>query len=66
MRFANAGADWQLVVEDDGIGYPASRDGPKGSGLGALIVDAMARTVRGKILLDRSHNGTRFVLNFAT
>ena len=52
----------QLIVEDDGVGYP---DGvqPRGSGLGAVIVNAMARTVRATVELDRSHRGTRFVLS---
>lgn len=58
-----AGAEVQLVVEDDGIGYP---DGaaPRGSGLGAMIVKAMAHTARATVALDRAHQGTRFVLNF--
>ena len=64
VRFANSGTDWQLVVEDDGIGYPTANHGPRGSGLGGLIVDAMARTVRGSVALDRSHSGTRFILSF--
>lgn len=52
----------QLVVEDDGVGYPDGF-GPKGSGLGAVIVHAMAGTVRATVELDRSHSGTRFVLS---
>ena len=53
----------QLVVEDDGVGYP---DGaaPQGSGLGAMIVSAMARTAKATVALDRAHKGTRFVLSF--
>ena len=58
-----AGAEVQLVVEDDGIGYP---DGaaPRGSGLGAMIVNAMAHTAKATVALDRAHRGTRFVLSF--
>jgi two-component sensor histidine kinase len=52
----------ELVVEDDGVGYPDGA-GPKGSGLGAMIVGAMARTVHATVELDRSHKGTRFVLS---
>jgi two-component sensor histidine kinase len=55
----------ELVVEDDGIGYPDGA-GPKGSGLGAMIVNAMASTVHATVELDRSHNGTRFVVNLGT
>ena len=54
----------QLVVEDDGIGY---QDGapPKGSGLGSMIVNAMARTVKATVLIDPGHKGTRVVLSLA-
>ncbi len=48
----------QLVVEDDGVGY---REGaaPKGSGLGSVIVGAMARTLKAAVLTDTSATGTR-------
>ena len=54
----------QLVVEDDGVGY---QDGapPKGSGLGSMIVQAMARTVKATVLVDPDHKGTRVVLSLA-
>lgn len=52
----------RLVVEDDGAGHPGGAPAPRGSGLGGLIVDAMAEAVHGKVELDRGHRGTRFVL----
>ncbi len=54
----------QLVVEDDGVGY---QDGApaKGSGLGSMIVNAMARTVKATVLVDPDHKGTRVVLSLA-
>ena len=65
VDFCRRGGDQvQLVVEDDGVGYPDGTE-PKGSGLGAVIVNAMARTVRATVELDRSHRGTRFVLSLA-
>jgi two-component sensor histidine kinase len=62
--FHQAGQGVQLVVEDDGVGYP---DGamPRGSGLGAVIVNTMARTVQATVALDTTHKGTRFVVTFA-
>jgi two-component sensor histidine kinase len=51
-----------LVVEDDGIGYPGAGVPAKGSGLGATIVQAMARTLHASIALDRERPGTRFVV----
>ena len=52
----------ELVVEDDGVGYP---DGvaPKGSGLGTMIVNAMARTVNASVVIDPAHKGTRVVIS---
>ena len=55
-------AGFALVVEDDGIGYPEGDVAPQGSGLGNIIVSAMAKNVSGTLALDRSHKGTRFVL----
>jgi two-component sensor histidine kinase/CheY-like chemotaxis protein len=53
----------ELAVADDGIGYPEQADvAPRGSGLGALIVDAMARSLGAEISRDPDHKGTRFVL----
>ena len=56
----------RLVVEDDGAGHPGAAPGgaasPRGSGLGGVIVDAMARALHGTVELDRDHRGTRFVL----
>jgi len=60
-----SGGNAELVVEDDGVGYPGEALTPRGSGLGATIVTAMARTVQATVLLDRGHRGTRFVLGFA-
>ena len=54
----------ELVVEDDGVGYQEGA-APKGSGLGTMIVSAMARTVKATVLLDPSHKGTRIVLSLA-
>jgi two-component sensor histidine kinase len=51
-----------LVVEDDGIGYPEPDSAPKGSGMGAMIVNSMARSLGATVELDRAHAGTRFVV----
>jgi two-component sensor histidine kinase len=54
----------ELVVEDDGVGY-AEGAAPSGSGLGTMIVNAMARTVKATVDVDRRHKGTRVVLTLA-
>ncbi len=56
----------RLVVEDDGIGYPAEEAAPRGSGLGSLIVGSMAQSLKATVELDRAHRGTRFVVSLST
>ncbi len=55
----------RLVVEDDGIGLPDQPQTTRGSGLGSTIVSAMAKSVRAAVALDRTHPGTRFVVDVA-
>jgi two-component sensor histidine kinase len=54
----------RLVVEDDGVGYEPDA-GPKGSGLGSLIVSSMAHTLGATVARDASHRGTRCILTLA-
>ena len=54
----------QLVVEDDGVGYQEGA-APKGSGLGSVIVGAMARTVKASVIVASSAKGTRVVVTLA-
>jgi two-component sensor histidine kinase len=64
VTFGRSEADGvKLVVEDEGIGYPEAALPAKGSGLGAMIVSAMADTLHGTIALDPNWRGTRFVLD---
>jgi two-component sensor histidine kinase len=52
----------KLIVEDEGVGYPSNSAPAKGSGLGGMIVSAMAETLHATIALDPNWRGTRFVL----
>ncbi len=52
-----------LTVEDDGVGLPEGA--PQGSGLGAVIVAAMARTARASIETVQALPGTRVILRLA-
>jgi len=54
-----------LTVEDDGIGYSDSA-APKGTGLGALIISAMAKTLQGSVERQPTEAGSRVVLSFPT
>jgi two-component sensor histidine kinase len=52
-----------LTVEDDGIGYPEDAT-PKGTGLGTLIIGAMAKTLQGVVERQPAKIGSRTVLSF--
>lgn len=52
-----------LTVEDDGVGY-AEDATPKGTGLGTLIIGAMAKTLQGAVERQAAEIGSRTVLSF--
>ncbi len=51
---------FMLEVEDDGCGL--NDDGPKGTGLGSKLINAMAHSLSSKMTYDKAHNGCRAVL----
>ncbi len=53
-----------LTVEDDGVGYAPDDSAPKGTGLGTLIIGAMAKTLHGTVTRDPVPIGSRTVLTF--
>ena len=55
-----------LTVEDDGVGLPPSGAEPNGSGLGTVIVAAMARTARATVETAPAQPGTRVTLRLAS
>ncbi len=54
-----------LSVEDDGAGY-AEDAAPKGTGLGTLIIGAMAKTLQGSVERRPVEIGSRTILSFPT
>ena len=61
VRFARENGAITLVVEDDGVGTQASSV-PKGSGLGTMIVNAIARSAKATVDVSHGGPGTRVVL----
>ena len=57
--------DFTLTVEDDGVGLPPGDATPQGSGLGAVIVAAMARAARATVETVQAQPGTRVTLRLA-
>ncbi len=53
----------RLGVEDDGVGLPPELRPAQGTGVGGMIVAAMAGTLRATITHDPDWSGTRFVLD---
>jgi two-component sensor histidine kinase len=52
-----------LTVEDDGVGYNEAPQ-PKGTGMGTLIIGAMAKTLQGSVERQPCKTGSRAVLSF--
>ncbi len=52
-----------LSVSDDGIGYKSDA-APKGTGLGTLIIGAMAKTLQGSVTHEAVASGSRMELCF--
>ena len=52
-----------LIVEDDGVGYDEAA-APKGTGMGTLIMGAMAKTLKGSVERQPCETGARAVLSF--
>lgn len=53
-----------LTVEDNGVGYTGEASAPKGTGLGGLIIGAMAKTLHGSVEKQPAEAGARIVLTF--
>ena len=61
LHAANAEGMLCLTVEDDGVGF-AEEAPARGSGLGSLIVNSMAHSLRATVARDGTHGGTRVVV----
>jgi two-component sensor histidine kinase len=51
-----------LSVEDDGVGLPDGEFESRGTGLGSMIVQAMAQSLGASFAMERRKPGTRFAL----
>jgi two-component sensor histidine kinase len=61
-----SGGGMTLSVEDDGVGLPESGLVSKGTGLGSMIVSAMAQTIGASVALERRSPGTRIAVRMAS
>jgi two-component sensor histidine kinase len=63
VRLASVDGNCELVVADDGIGFPAGLDWRRSGGLGMRIVRSLAGQLAGRADYDGTA-GTRFSLRF--
>jgi len=57
VGYTGKGADWTLSVSDDGVGMPVMPASAK-PGLGASIIEALARQLGADVQVDDAHPGT--------
>jgi len=58
VGYQGRGPNWTLSVVDNGIGMPSAAEAPK-AGLGASIVEALARQLHAHVQVADNHPGTR-------
>jgi two-component sensor histidine kinase len=63
IKLDKSGDRVMLTIEDDGVGYDEAA-APKGTGMGTLIIGAMAKTLRGSVERQPCETGSRSVLSF--
>ncbi|MGF7118658.1 histidine kinase dimerization/phosphoacceptor domain -containing protein [Methanobacterium oryzae] len=63
VKFYKKSDEYELIIEDDGIGFPDNLNFRNVDSLGMQIVNSLTRQINGKITLDKS-NSTRFTINF--
>ena len=56
--YQSAGQSWTLVVSDDGVGTPAKGESQR-AGLGASIIQALARQLHDNVRIPAEKPGTR-------
>jgi two-component sensor histidine kinase len=57
------GENFELIIEDDGIGFPADIDFKKTESLGLQLIITLVDQIGGEIILIPDH-GTKFVIKF--
>lgn len=58
VKYQTDGASWTLAVRDDGVGMPSTA-AAKAGGLGTSIVQALARQLQARVVVEPAKPGTR-------
>ena len=56
-------SEYELIIRDDGVGFPDDLDYKNTSSLGLILVNSLVNQIDGTMELDRSH-GTKFIIRF--
>jgi two-component sensor histidine kinase len=63
INFYKKDQEYELIVEDDGVGFSDNLDFKKTESFGMQIVNSLTQQLNGKISMEKTE-GTRFILNF--
>ena len=63
VHFAKNSDEMQLIVEDNGIGFPGDLDFRNTNSLGMQLVTSLTDQIKGSIRLERDE-GTKFIIDF--
>lgn len=63
VNFCKNGDMYELIVEDDGIGFPDDLNFENTESLGMQIVNSLIKQINGEIIMEKTL-GTRFTVNF--
>jgi chemotaxis protein methyltransferase CheR len=66
VTFEMARSDWKLTVSDNGVGRSASGDSPPSTGLGTVLVAALAKQLRAQVVEESSAKGMEIIVTRAT
>jgi len=64
IKFAKKGSRYDLMISDDGIGFPKDLDFRKAESMGLVLITSLVNQIDGEIKLDRS-KGTSFKIRFS-
>jgi PAS domain S-box-containing protein len=63
IKFNKKGSRYNLIISDDGIGFPKDLDFRKAESMGLTLITSLVNQIDGEIKLDRS-KGTSFKIRF--
>jgi PAS domain S-box-containing protein len=64
LALERVGEDLQIVVQDDGVGYPANLDPDTADSLGLLLISSLSRQLEADLSFDHRTDGARCRVRF--